>query len=200
MAFRAFRRAESVAGGQTPGSASQPVILQWFVTIKLPDTLDRPLVADNNTTGGGNRDRVPSQSLGGLVMFDTMPLGEMLTWSRIPGRARRVCHDQRGRAIHGRLAEYNTLRNWGMPGKIRIHRNPVDNYRLFKKSDLTELLRQIEQSGQHPTGWERSEFEFKKSDLTELLRQIEQSGQHPTGWERSEFEGANHGRRKRFIW
>jgi len=193
MAFRAFRRAESVAGGQTPGSASQPVILQWFVTIKLPDTLtylrfglqvlvqgiltlgsffsDRPLVADNNTTGGGNRDRVPSQSLGGLVMFDTMPLGEMLTWSRIPGRARRVCHDQRGRAIHGRLAEYNTLRNWGMPGKIRIHRNPVDNYRLFKKSDLTELLRQIEQSGQHPTGWERSEF-----------------------------EGANHGRRKRFIW
>lgn len=35
----------------------------------------------------------------------------------------------------------NTLRNWGRDGKIIEHRHPVNNYRLYKKSDLTKLLR-----------------------------------------------------------
>jgi len=56
----------------------------------------------------------------------------------------------------------NTLRNWGTAGKIKMHRNPLNNYRLFKKSDLTELLRQIEQSGQHPTGWKRKRGQSSK--------------------------------------
>lgn len=49
----------------------------------------------------------------------------------------------------------NTLRNWHRDAKIPVYRNPVSGYRLFKKTDLEELLRQIEQSGQYPTGWRR---------------------------------------------
>jgi excisionase family DNA binding protein len=40
----------------------------------------------------------------------------------------------------------NTLRNWGRDGKITEHRHPVNNYRLYKKSDLTRLLRLAEKS------------------------------------------------------
>ncbi len=34
----------------------------------------------------------------------------------------------------------NTLRNWGRAGKIPEHRHPVNNYRLYKLSDLQTLL------------------------------------------------------------
>lgn len=34
----------------------------------------------------------------------------------------------------------NTLRNWGRDGKIPMHRNPVNGYRLFKQADLQTLL------------------------------------------------------------
>ncbi len=40
----------------------------------------------------------------------------------------------------------NTLRNWGRIGKIPEHPHPVNNYRLFKVSDLDKLLRKAEQS------------------------------------------------------
>ncbi len=40
----------------------------------------------------------------------------------------------------------NTLRNWGRIGKIPEYRHPVNNYRLFKVSDLGKLLRKTEQS------------------------------------------------------
>ncbi len=40
----------------------------------------------------------------------------------------------------------NTLRNWEAAGKIRILRHPVNNYRLFKISDLDKLLKSTEQS------------------------------------------------------
>ena len=36
----------------------------------------------------------------------------------------------------------NTLRNWHRDGKIPVHRNPMNGYRLFKKADLEELLKQ----------------------------------------------------------
>ena len=49
----------------------------------------------------------------------------------------------------------NTLRNWHRDAKIPVYRNPVSNYRLFKKADLVKLLRQIEASGKFPTGWSR---------------------------------------------
>jgi MerR family copper efflux transcriptional regulator len=47
----------------------------------------------------------------------------------------------------------NTLRNWHRDGKISVYRNPISNYRLFRKTDLEELLQQIEQSGTYPSGW-----------------------------------------------
>ena len=50
----------------------------------------------------------------------------------------------------------NTLRNWHSAGKIPVYRNPISNYRLFKKTDLEDLLRQIAASGTYPTGWKRS--------------------------------------------
>ncbi len=41
----------------------------------------------------------------------------------------------------------NTLRNWGASGKIPMHRNPMNGYRLFKIDDLKKLLAEIEESG-----------------------------------------------------
>ncbi len=38
----------------------------------------------------------------------------------------------------------NTLRNWGAAGKISELRHPVNNYRLYRESDLNALLNQIE--------------------------------------------------------
>jgi excisionase family DNA binding protein len=29
-----------------------------------------------------------------------------------------------------------TIRNWGRQGKLRMHRHPINGYRLFKKADL----------------------------------------------------------------
>lgn len=37
----------------------------------------------------------------------------------------------------------NTLRNWGRDGKVTMHRNPINGYRLFKVSDLDKLLKKI---------------------------------------------------------
>jgi DNA-binding transcriptional MerR regulator len=41
----------------------------------------------------------------------------------------------------------NTLRNWEAAGKLRVHRNPLNRYRLYKVADLDSLLREIERSG-----------------------------------------------------
>ena len=37
-----------------------------------------------------------------------------------------------------------TLRNWDKQGKLKPHRHPLNNYRLYKKSDLVTLLNKIE--------------------------------------------------------
>ena len=39
-----------------------------------------------------------------------------------------------------------TLRNWGRNRKIATHRNPVNGYRLYRKSDLRALLRKVARS------------------------------------------------------
>src|SRR5262249_49808231 len=41
----------------------------------------------------------------------------------------------------------NTLRNGGGEEKIAELRHPVNNYRLYRRSDLEELLRQVGQPG-----------------------------------------------------
>ncbi|MCA9031772.1 MAG: helix-turn-helix domain-containing protein [Planctomycetaceae bacterium] len=40
----------------------------------------------------------------------------------------------------------NTLRNWGRDGKIEERRNPLNGYRLYKKTELDRLLKKIERS------------------------------------------------------
>ena len=40
----------------------------------------------------------------------------------------------------------NTLRNWCRQGKIPEYRHPVNNYRLFKASDLDKLLQETERA------------------------------------------------------
>lgn len=45
-----------------------------------------------------------------------------------------------------------TLRNWDREGKIPAYRNPINGYRLFKKSDLEALLRKVARSSRHSGG------------------------------------------------
>jgi len=40
----------------------------------------------------------------------------------------------------------NTVRAWGADGKIMEHRHPLNNYRLFKRSELEKVLRKVERS------------------------------------------------------
>lgn len=37
-----------------------------------------------------------------------------------------------------------TIRSWAADGKIPMHRNPANGYRLFKRSDLAAFLKAIE--------------------------------------------------------
>ena len=37
----------------------------------------------------------------------------------------------------------NTLRAWAEAGKIPVHRNPANGYRLFRRSDLDNFLNQV---------------------------------------------------------
>jgi len=40
----------------------------------------------------------------------------------------------------------NTLRTWAADGKISVHRNPANGYRLFRRSDLEDFLRKTAES------------------------------------------------------
>ena len=37
----------------------------------------------------------------------------------------------------------NTLRAWAEAGKIPMHRNPANGYRLFRRSDLDNFLKRV---------------------------------------------------------
>lgn len=37
----------------------------------------------------------------------------------------------------------NTVRNWGETGKLTEYRHPVNNYRLFKRSELESLSKKL---------------------------------------------------------
>jgi excisionase family DNA binding protein len=39
----------------------------------------------------------------------------------------------------------NTLRKWAKRGEIPMHRNPANGYRLFRRVDLENFLRTVEQ-------------------------------------------------------
>ena len=40
----------------------------------------------------------------------------------------------------------DTLRRWDAAGKLRAHRHPVSNFRLYLKKDLDALLTQLRKS------------------------------------------------------
>ncbi|QDS93882.1 polar chromosome segregation protein [Roseimaritima multifibrata] len=44
----------------------------------------------------------------------------------------------------------NTIRTWAKDGKIPVHRNPANGYRLFKRRDLDQFLKRIERSAKKP--------------------------------------------------
>lgn len=49
----------------------------------------------------------------------------------------------------------NTLRNWAEAGKIPVHRNPANGYRLFQRTQLERFLAELEASavrGEDTTG------------------------------------------------
>ena len=37
-----------------------------------------------------------------------------------------------------------TLRNWDKAGKLKAHRNPINNYRVYKQEDIELFTRKIE--------------------------------------------------------
>ena len=37
-----------------------------------------------------------------------------------------------------------TVRNWDNRGKLRAHRHPMNNYRLYKVEDVEELMRELD--------------------------------------------------------
>ena len=37
-----------------------------------------------------------------------------------------------------------TLRNWDTSGKLKAHRHPMNNYRVYKIEDLETVIKQIE--------------------------------------------------------
>ena len=40
----------------------------------------------------------------------------------------------------------NTVRAWGAAGKIPQYRHPANGYRMYKRTDLEELLQRLERS------------------------------------------------------
>lgn len=42
----------------------------------------------------------------------------------------------------------NTLRNWGRDGRLPMHRNPANGYRLFLRADLEAFLSETAKSSQ----------------------------------------------------
>jgi len=51
----------------------------------------------------------------------------------------------------GEAAEYlgvspSTVRNWTRDGKLRAHRHPLNDYRLFDPRDLESFLRELRSS------------------------------------------------------
>ena len=41
-----------------------------------------------------------------------------------------------------------TLRNWSQQGKIKVHRHPINGYRLYNREDLQALLLAVRRSAE----------------------------------------------------
>ena len=53
-----------------------------------------------------------------------------------------------------------TLRNWDASGKLRAHRHPFNNYRVYKTDDLYRVIEAIESS--------ESSIRRKKDEIRKL--------------------------------
>lgn len=61
-----------------------------------------------------------------------------------------------------------TLRNWDKNGKLRAHRHPMNNYRVYKIEDLEAVMKEIEAG----TGLRKSgKREFKKIIVKHLTEE-----------------------------
>jgi len=60
-----------------------------------------------------------------------------------------------------------TLRNWDKSGKLKAHRHPFNNYRVYKLEDIDKVLEMIESN--------KSVIQKKKSDIRKLaVRHLEE--------------------------
>lgn len=56
-----------------------------------------------------------------------------------------------------------TLRNWDKNGKLKAHRHPFNNYRMYKSEDVEKVIEMIETN--------QSIIEEKKSEIRKLVVQ-----------------------------
>lgn len=42
-----------------------------------------------------------------------------------------------------------TLRNWDKAGKLKAYRHPINGYRLYRRSELEALLKEVDPTGEH---------------------------------------------------
>jgi DNA-binding transcriptional MerR regulator len=50
----------------------------------------------------------------------------------------------------------NTVRAWGAAQKIVEYRHPANNYRLYKRTELEDLLKKLRRSGMTDSGKRKS--------------------------------------------
>jgi len=43
----------------------------------------------------------------------------------------------------------STLRNWDKAGKLKAFRHPMNGYRLYRRSELEALLKEVDPTGEH---------------------------------------------------
>jgi DNA-binding transcriptional MerR regulator len=58
-----------------------------------------------------------------------------------------------------------TLRNWDKSGKLKAHRHPFNNYRVYKLEDIEKVVELIETS---PQIIEKRKSEIKKLSVVHL--------------------------------
>lgn len=58
-----------------------------------------------------------------------------------------------------------TLRNWDKAGKLLASRNPINNYRVYRREDIEELLGEIEFGQQKRKETGKRDSKAKKLDV-----------------------------------
>lgn len=61
-----------------------------------------------------------------------------------------------------------TLRNWDSAGKLKAHRHPFNNYRVYKVEDLYKIIEAIETSDSSVT---KKKGEVKKLSVRHLAEE-----------------------------